>query len=89
LLDASYVQSFTQSGVLSFSLQPFIGDIVFNKASLTVDVDESVAAVPEPATILLLGSGLFALAGRMLAGAKKCVIVDSLSTSGARGGSDS
>jgi hypothetical protein len=43
-----------------------VGNEVFGDLSLTVDEINDVGVIPEPGTILLLGTGLAGLAGRRL-----------------------
>jgi hypothetical protein len=50
-------------GRLNVSIGSNCGDFYVDKSSLTVYGDNGAAPVPEPATMLLLGSGLMGLAG--------------------------
>ncbi|SHI78892.1 VPLPA-CTERM protein sorting domain-containing protein [Malonomonas rubra DSM 5091] len=49
-------------GILDFTVSGAVGDISLQSASLYFDIEPNPAPVPEPATFILLGSGLAALA---------------------------
>lgn len=50
-------------GTLNVFIEPVFGDFYADWSKLTVHGDDGTAPVPEPATMLLLGTGLLAVAG--------------------------
>ncbi len=50
-------------GTLNVCVSSDFGDFYLDSSTLTVNGDDGTAPVPEPATLMLLGSGLIGLAG--------------------------